>query len=64
LQDIGLPILKPVLNTKFKEVSKQKGLTQDHVAKILTSRKAKMQGAENSVSIDLLISSLLVLCAT
>lgn len=59
--------LKLALADHLRGIRIQRGWTQTHVAKLLgssQSRVAKMEAAEASVSIDLLVRSLLRLGAT
>jgi len=59
--------LKLALADYLRAIRIRQGLTQTHVAKLLgssQSRVAKMEAAEASVSIDLLVRSLLRLGAT
>jgi len=59
--------LKLALADHLRGIRTQRGWTQTHVAKLLgssQSRVAKMEAADASVSIDLLVKSLLRLGAT
>jgi DNA-binding XRE family transcriptional regulator len=59
--------MKLALSKALQELRKGKGLTQQQLAQILDSsqsRVAKMEGANPSVSLDLLVRSLLALGAS
>lgn len=59
--------MKLALSKALQKLRKGKGLTQQQLAKILQSsqsRVAKMETADQSVSLDLLVRSLLALGAT
>lgn len=59
--------LKLALATYLRDLRVQHGWTQTHVASVLgssQSRVAKMEAADGSVSVDLLVKSLLLLGAS
>jgi len=62
--DAVLIEMKLALSRSLRDLRKRRGLTQVKVAELLQSsqsRVAKMEGGDSSVSMDLLVSSLLLL---
>lgn len=65
--DAVLIEMKLALSRSLRERRQQRGLSQDQLAKLLQSsqsRVAKMEAGDPSVSMDLLVSSLLLLGAS
>lgn len=66
-EEIAYIELKLALSNSLKEYRQKKGLTQEDVAKLISSsqsRVAKMEAGDPTVSLDLLVRSLFLLGAT